>query len=156
MLKIDREEDVDSDDLAGQPKLDNHQNSRVHRLQQQAKVSEIWTRKETPPILNVLITQRSNDVILLPGTHDGWNANPPEELTPAPAMAAPPPPQGDNRSPIKPITIKTSHLPPSSKGHHKSSSHHKAKKHKKKKKRKHYSESEDGEESECSDPDFMA
>lgn len=64
------------------------------------------------------------------------------------------------RSPIKPITIRTSQVTPTrehrSHHHHHRSSHRSSshKKHKKKKKRKRTSDSEE-DESEYSDPDFL-
>merc|ERR1739838_1277012 len=126
--------------------------------------------------------QNENDAsLLLPGTKDGWKGHPKEEeievvsehLPPMPTrhtrgsgqqQQQPPPPPlespTENRSPIKPITIRASQItttPAKEKRSHRhrekehgSSSH---KKHKKKKKRKRSSDSEN--ESENSDVEWV-
>ncbi|KAK8753828.1 hypothetical protein OTU49_001786 [Cherax quadricarinatus] len=148
MLKIDPDDDDDSDVEISKKPFQNDvsvPNTRILRGNQNA-----------------------SDVPLLPGTHDGWKDQPKgkAELTPEVLDTV------DNsvletkteeqlpprRSPIKPITIRTSQVTPRehrSHHHHHRSSHRSSshKKHKKKKKRRRNSDSDD--DSEYSDPDFL-
>lgn len=164
MLKIDPDEEEESDDGFPRTRSSNDPNNRETRNNQQ---------------------DASDNALLLPGTKDGWKGHPKEEeieviseklppmqtrhtrgsgqqLQQQPPQPAPEESPTENRSPIKPITIRASQITTpkeKSRSHrhhkdkdrsHRSSSH---KKHKKKKKRKKNSDSED--ESEFSDPDFL-
>ncbi|XP_042215621.1 nipped-B-like protein isoform X2 [Homarus americanus] len=151
MLKIDPDDDEDSDvDISKKP----FQND---------------TNMPVPNTRSLRGNQNASDVPLLPGTHDGWKDQPKgAQMLPGTLNTVgnavvetksdeqlPP-----RRSPIKPITIRTSQVTPSrehrSHHHHHRSSHRSSshKKHKKKKKRRRNSDSED-EDSEYSDPDFL-
>ncbi|CAL4060266.1 unnamed protein product, partial [Meganyctiphanes norvegica] len=156
MLKIDPDdEDEDSDGGFPKTRSGNEPNNKDSRNNQ----------------------QDGEHVLLLPGTKDGWKGHPKEEEIEVVAEQLPPmqtrhtrgsgqqqqqsEAPTENRSPIKPITIRASQIktPPREKRSHRhrdkdkdkdhshrSSSH---KKHKKKKKRKKNSDSEN--DSECRD-----